>query len=58
MKLTVLMYHKVDELRPGVRFPGNFVSPKLFEQQMDALLLWGYRTITLGQRLDYRAGTL
>jgi peptidoglycan/xylan/chitin deacetylase (PgdA/CDA1 family) len=58
MKLTVLMYHKVDELRPGVRFPGNFVSPKNFERQMDALLLWGYRTITLEQWLDYRDGRL
>jgi len=58
MKLTILMYHKVDELSPGVRYPGNFVRPALFQQQMDALLMWGYRTITLDQWLDYRAGRL
>lgn len=58
MKLTILMYHKVDELRSGVRFPGNYVSPAHFEQQMDALLLWGYRPVRLEQWLDYRDGRL
>jgi peptidoglycan/xylan/chitin deacetylase (PgdA/CDA1 family) len=58
MKLTILMYHKIDELRPDVRFPGNYVTPRQFEQQLDALLLWGYRTISLEQWLDYRAGRL
>ena len=58
MKLTILMYHKVDELRPGVRYPGNYVTPRQFEQQMDALLLWGYRSISLEQWLDYRDGRL
>ncbi len=56
MKLTILMYHKVDELRPGVRFPGNYVAPDAFEAQMDALVSWGYRTITFEQWLDYRDG--
>lgn len=54
MKLTILMYHKVDELTPGVRFPGNYTSPAAFERQMDALLEWGYRTIDIGQWLAYR----
>ena len=58
MKLTILMYHKVDELRPGVRFPGNYVSPRAFAAQMDALLMWGYRTVTFEQWLDYRGGRL
>lgn len=56
MKLTILMYHKVDELGPGVRHPGNYVSPQHFAQQMDALLVWGYRTVSFDQWLDYRAG--
>src|SRR6185312_10542516 len=56
MKLTILMYHKVDELRPDVRYPGNYVAPGEFERQMDALLMWGYRTISFEQWLDYRAG--
>lgn len=58
MKLTILMYHKIDELAPDVRFPGNFVSPRNFERQMDALLLWGYHSISLEQWLDYRDGRL
>ena len=58
MKLTILMYHKVDELTPGVRFPGNYVIPRQFEQQLDALVAWGYRTISLDQWIDYREGRL
>jgi peptidoglycan/xylan/chitin deacetylase (PgdA/CDA1 family) len=56
MKLTILMYHKVDELRPGVRYPGNYVAPRAFEQQMNALTMWGYRTIRLDEWIDYREG--
>lgn len=56
MKLTILMYHKVDELRPGVRFPGNYVTPAQFGRQLDALLDWGYRSIEFDEWLDYRSG--
>ena len=56
MKLTILMYHKIDERPAGVRNPGNFVSPPRFEEQMDAVLSWGYRTIGFDQWLDYRNG--
>jgi peptidoglycan/xylan/chitin deacetylase (PgdA/CDA1 family) len=56
MKLTILMYHKVDELTPRVRTPGNFVSPALFAEQLDALADWGYRTIDFGDWLAYRDG--
>lgn len=56
MKLTILMYHKIDERPADVRNPGNFVSPRRFEEQMDAVLSWGYRTIGFEQWLDYRNG--
>lgn len=56
MKLTILMYHKIDELRPAVRYPGNYVTPDQFKRQMDALLMWGYRTIRFDRWLDYRDG--
>jgi peptidoglycan/xylan/chitin deacetylase (PgdA/CDA1 family) len=56
MKLTILMYHKVDELPQGVRHPGNFVTPAAFAEQLDALSSWGYRTITFGDWLAYREG--
>ena len=54
MKLTILMYHKVDELENGVRHPGNYVRPAEFEQQLDALLAWGYRTIGFAQWIESR----
>ena len=53
MKLPILMYHKIDELPAGVRTPGNFVSPALFAEHMDALLAWGYHTVGFDQWLDY-----
>jgi peptidoglycan/xylan/chitin deacetylase (PgdA/CDA1 family) len=56
MKLTILMYHKIDELPNGVRNPGNFVSPRCFEEQMDALRSWGYRTISFEQWMEYHDG--
>jgi peptidoglycan/xylan/chitin deacetylase (PgdA/CDA1 family) len=55
MKLPILMYHKIDELSAGVRTPGNFVSPALFAEHMDALLAWGYHTVGFDQWLDYVA---
>lgn len=54
MKLTVLMYHKVDELPQGVRHPGNFVRPAAFAEQLDALTEWGYQTIGFDEWLAYR----
>jgi peptidoglycan/xylan/chitin deacetylase (PgdA/CDA1 family) len=56
MKLTILMYHKIDELNIEVRHPGNYVTPVQFDHQMEALVAWGYRTITFAQWLDYRDG--
>jgi peptidoglycan/xylan/chitin deacetylase (PgdA/CDA1 family) len=56
MKLTILMYHKVDELKHGVRHPSNYVSPTQFAAQMDALLSWGYQTVSFDEWLDYREG--
>ena len=57
MKLTILMYHKVDELQNGVRHPGNYVSPANFIEQLDALIAWGYRTISFADWLAHRTGT-
>ena len=56
MRLTILMYHKVDEPPSGVRTRGNFVSPAAFAQQMDALVAWGYTPVTFDKWLDFRAG--
>jgi peptidoglycan/xylan/chitin deacetylase (PgdA/CDA1 family) len=56
MKLTILMYHKIDEPSASVRFPGNYVAQSAFEAQMRALNTWGYETIAFEQWLDYRSG--
>ena len=55
MKLTILMYHKIDEVPPDARYPGNYVSPELFAQQLDALLEWGYQTIDFDEWIRYRS---
>lgn len=49
------MYHKIDEVPPDARYPGNYVSPDLFAQQLDALLEWGYRTIDFDEWIRYRS---
>lgn len=54
MRLAILMYHKVDELTPGTKHPGNYVVPRAFEQQMDGLLAMGYHTIGFDQWLAHR----
>jgi peptidoglycan/xylan/chitin deacetylase (PgdA/CDA1 family) len=56
VKLTILMYHKIDDVPPDARYPGNYVSPALFAQQLDALLEWGYQTINFDEWLRYRSG--
>lgn len=56
MKLTILMYHKVAEPVDGARHLGNYVAPSQFEQQLDALLDWGYQTISFDHWLAYRQG--
>ena len=56
MRLTILMYHKIDERPADVRFPGNYVEPEQFQRQMHALLAWGYRTISFDDWLEYRDG--
>jgi peptidoglycan/xylan/chitin deacetylase (PgdA/CDA1 family) len=56
MKLTILMYHKIDEPSAEVRFPGNYVAPSAFEAQMRALKAWGYESIAFEQWLEYRSG--
>jgi peptidoglycan/xylan/chitin deacetylase (PgdA/CDA1 family) len=50
------MYHKVDELHAGARYPGNYVTPAQFSHQLDSLLDWGYHSIQLDEWLDYREG--
>jgi peptidoglycan/xylan/chitin deacetylase (PgdA/CDA1 family) len=56
VKLTILMYHRVEETPRGETHPGNYVAPSLFQEQLDALREWGYRSITLADWIDYARG--
>jgi peptidoglycan/xylan/chitin deacetylase (PgdA/CDA1 family) len=48
------MYHKVDRIRPGTRYPGNHVLPEAFDEQLAALKRWNYQSITLDQWIAYK----
>jgi len=54
-RLTILMYHRVDAIPSGTRYPKNFVTPAAFAGQIEALLSWGYEPITFRQWMAYRA---
>lgn len=59
MKLAILMYHRVENFPGGGTHPGNYVSPSLFQEQLGALVEWGYRSITFDDWMAYaRGGTL
>jgi peptidoglycan/xylan/chitin deacetylase (PgdA/CDA1 family) len=48
------MYHKVDPILPGTRYPGNHVLPEAFEEQLAELKRSKYQTITLDQWIAYK----
>jgi len=48
------MYHKVDRILPGTRYPGNHVLPDAFEEQLAELKRWNYQSITLEQWIAYK----
>ena len=48
------MYHKVDAIRPGTRYPGNHVLPEAFDEQLAALKRWNYESVTLDQWIAYK----
>jgi peptidoglycan/xylan/chitin deacetylase (PgdA/CDA1 family) len=48
------MYHKVDQILPGTRHPGNHVLPEAFDEQLAELKRRNYQSITLDQWIAYR----
>lgn len=48
------MYHKVDQILPGTRYPGNHVLPEAFEEQLAELKRLSYQSITLEQWIAYK----
>ena len=53
-RLTILMYHKIDELPAGRTFHGNYVRPSEFARQIPALLDAGYRPVTFDDWLQHK----
>jgi peptidoglycan/xylan/chitin deacetylase (PgdA/CDA1 family) len=52
--LAILMYHKVDQILPGTRYPGNHVLPEAFDEQLAELKHWNYQSITLDEWIAYK----
>jgi peptidoglycan/xylan/chitin deacetylase (PgdA/CDA1 family) len=55
LMLPILMYHKIDEVRSGAPYLGNYVLPSEFDAQLNALNSSGYTTISLEDWLDFRS---
>src|SRR5438445_10345624 len=56
MKLPILVYHKIDRIPPGSRYPKHFVTPEQFAAQLAFLARHGYTTIGFPDYLAYRRG--
>jgi len=56
VKLTILMYHRIEELPGDAVHATNFVEPAQFAAQLSALSRWGYTSVTFDDWLAYRAG--
>jgi peptidoglycan/xylan/chitin deacetylase (PgdA/CDA1 family) len=56
MKVPILLYHKIDHVAPGSRYPGNYVTPRQFDAQLALLKLLAYRSISFADYLRYRRG--
>ena len=54
--VPMLLYHKVDEIPPGVRHPEIYVAPTRFAEQLALLRRLGMRGITVADYVAYRRG--
>jgi peptidoglycan/xylan/chitin deacetylase (PgdA/CDA1 family) len=48
-RVPILMYHVINPPPPGAPFPGLYVTPEEFAEQMQALVRAGYRAVTMDQ---------
>src|SRR2546422_11280523 len=56
MKLPILLYHKIDRIPPGSRYPKNYVTPEQFEAQLAFLGRHGYTSVSFADYIAYRRG--
>jgi peptidoglycan/xylan/chitin deacetylase (PgdA/CDA1 family) len=57
VKLPILLYHKIDDIPEGARYPQNYVTPQQFDTQLALLKRFGYRSISFADYVAYRHGT-
>jgi hypothetical protein len=50
--VPILMYHVILAPPPGAPYPGLYVTPTLFAEQMHALAAAGYHAVTMNQMWD------
>src|SRR5438132_14265650 len=56
MKLAILLYHKIDRIPPGARYPRSYVTPERFDAQLALLRRCGYESVSFADYLAYRRG--
>ena len=56
VKLPILVYHKIDRIPPGSRYPRNYVTPEQFDAQLAFLQRAGYRSVSFADYLAHRDG--
>ena len=56
MKLPILVYHKVDRIPPGSRYPKQYVTPEQFATHLALLARHGYTSIGFPDYIAYRRG--
>jgi len=52
-RVPILMYHKVAPVNPKSKFPGHYVTPGMFDRQMAALRLMGFRSVPLADLFEH-----
>ena len=56
VKLPILVYHKIDRIPPGSRYPRNYVTPEQFDAQLAFLQRASYRSVSFADYLAHRDG--
>src|SRR5438552_17761330 len=56
MKLPILLYHKIDRIPAGARYPRSYVAPERFDAQLALLRRCGYESVSFADYLAYRRG--
>src|SRR2546428_13853277 len=56
MRPRILLYHKIDRIPRGARYPRSYVTPERFDAQLAFLRRRGYESVSFADYLAYRRG--